>query len=117
VTGQCGPQALRVLETAGIKVITGCEGTARQVLKRIRQVGLAKLGSPSDQSASEASGPVESSRELTAAAGRAPPPTGFGLGRRQGVGRIGGRGGGEGVGRGGRNGVGARGGRWRLGWP
>jgi predicted Fe-Mo cluster-binding NifX family protein len=51
LTGQCGPQALRVLETAGIKAITGCGGAARDLIEQIRHVGLAKVGSLGDESA------------------------------------------------------------------
>ena len=81
LTGQCGPQALHVLETAGIKVIAGCSGTARDLVERIRQVGLAKVGLPRDEPASDADDSIESAKEPAATTGVAPPPVGLGLAR------------------------------------
>lgn len=36
LTGNCGPNAYRTLEAAGIKVVIGCSGTVREAVERHR---------------------------------------------------------------------------------
>lgn len=37
ITGQCGPKALQALRTAGIRVIIGASGTARNALDKFKR--------------------------------------------------------------------------------
>jgi hypothetical protein len=105
-----------VLEAADIKVVTGCGGTARDLVEQIRQVGLAKVGSPSDESAGQADDSEDSVEEPARIVGRAPRPMGLAVGRRQRDEQTGG-GGRRSGGRGRRRGFGGRGRGRRLGWP
>ena len=41
ITGHCGPKAFRALEAAGIKVVTGVEGTVAEAVEKL-QAGDAK---------------------------------------------------------------------------
>jgi predicted Fe-Mo cluster-binding NifX family protein len=45
ITGNVGPNAYRVLETAGVKVFTGASGTAERALAEYREGKLAAAGS------------------------------------------------------------------------
>jgi len=44
LTGSCGPNACDTLEAAGIRVVTGCGGTVREVLKRYQAENNAVTG-------------------------------------------------------------------------
>jgi len=46
ITGHCGPTAFRVLDTAGIKVVTGATGTVEEVLKLYEKGDLKEVGGP-----------------------------------------------------------------------
>jgi predicted Fe-Mo cluster-binding NifX family protein len=96
LTGQCGPKAQQVLETAGITVITGCEGTAGDLVEQIREEGSAQAGLTGDQPPRGAEDPMNSTNAAAVVAGAAP----MGMGRRHRRGQTG-RGG---RGRGGRGG-------------
>ncbi|MBF0241305.1 MAG: NifB/NifX family molybdenum-iron cluster-binding protein [Desulfamplus sp.] len=37
ITGNCGPKAYNVLESAGVKVVTGVNGTVREVLEKFKK--------------------------------------------------------------------------------
>jgi len=52
LTGSCGPGAHEALAAAGIEVITGCSGSAKDALEQFRAAG------PADPDASDAGGPV-----------------------------------------------------------
>lgn len=85
LTGSCGPNAVQVLEKAGIRVVTGVSGSVSQVVQEFA-AGSIKLA-PSSQSSPRSSGM---------------PGRGMGVG--SGLGRGGGTGGGgRGMGGGGRN--------------
>lgn len=47
LTGNCGPNAFRTLDAAGIKVYAGASGTVRQVLEALKNGEIQPLGSPS----------------------------------------------------------------------
>ena len=36
ITGHCGPKAFRALESAGIKVVTGVDGTVAEAVERLK---------------------------------------------------------------------------------
>lgn len=46
ITGHCGPTAFRVLETAGIKVVTGAAGTVEEALMLYEKGNLKEIGGP-----------------------------------------------------------------------
>ncbi len=46
LTGNCGPNAHRTLSAAGIQVVVGCEGVARDVLGRFRNGELGASAGP-----------------------------------------------------------------------
>lgn len=83
LTGSCGPNAAQVLETAGIRVVSGVGGSVRQAVQHFTD-GSLKTTAP-DQ-----------------AAGRLPAGSGRGTGRGMGGGGRGMGGGGRGMGGGGR---------------
>lgn len=91
ITGDCGPNAYQVLSVAGIDVLLGASGSAREAVERYKRGELRAAPGPS-----------------------AEPYSGMGPGRGRGMGRGmgGGRGGGMGSGRGGGMG-GGRGVRWQ----
>jgi len=41
LTGNCGPNAYRTLEAAGLQIMTGASGTAREAIEAYRSGGLA----------------------------------------------------------------------------
>jgi predicted Fe-Mo cluster-binding NifX family protein len=47
VTGNCGPKAFRVLETAGIKVFLGVEGTIQSAIDRLKSGEFVEANGPS----------------------------------------------------------------------
>ena len=46
ITGHCGPTAFRVLDTAGIKVVTGATGTVEEVLMLYDKGDLKDVNAP-----------------------------------------------------------------------
>ena len=42
ITGHCGPKAFRTLQTAGIQVIVGAEGTVQEALRKFQAGGLKR---------------------------------------------------------------------------
>ncbi len=46
LTGNCGPKAYQVLETAGIKVVTGISGPASEAVQRFKSGDLQFDGGP-----------------------------------------------------------------------
>jgi predicted Fe-Mo cluster-binding NifX family protein len=99
LTGNCGPNAYRALEAAGIKVVTGCSGTARQAMEGFQSGAWSAVQQPNVGSHFGIGlGP--------GAAGEQPPGPGAGMGR--GVGGGIGRGMGRGMG-------GGRGLGWGMG--
>jgi predicted Fe-Mo cluster-binding NifX family protein len=83
LTGNCGPNAFQVFNTAGIQVITGVSGQARQAVQQYNAGALSSASAPNVQ------------RHAGMGAGR-----GMGGGGGRGVGGGGGRGMGGGGGRG-----------------
>jgi predicted Fe-Mo cluster-binding NifX family protein len=47
VTGHCGPRAYRVLESAGIKVYLGADGTIQSAIERLKSGALEEADGPS----------------------------------------------------------------------
>ena len=46
ITGNCGPKAFMVLEAAGIHVITGIQGTVKEVVEKLKAGELKYAGGP-----------------------------------------------------------------------
>jgi len=46
LTGNCGPKAFKVLESAGIHVITGVKGTVKEVVEKFNAGELSYAGGP-----------------------------------------------------------------------
>lgn len=46
LTGACGPNAYRVLEAAGVEVITNCTGDVRDVIRQFREGKYTTTGGP-----------------------------------------------------------------------
>ncbi|MBD3349743.1 MAG: dinitrogenase iron-molybdenum cofactor biosynthesis protein [Candidatus Eisenbacteria bacterium] len=46
LTGHCGPNAFRTLETAGVKVIVGVDGTVGEAIEKLRSGELQAAGGP-----------------------------------------------------------------------
>jgi predicted Fe-Mo cluster-binding NifX family protein len=79
LTGNCGPNAYRTLEAAGIKVVTGCSGTARQAMEGFQSGAWSAVQQPNVGSHFGVGlGP--------GAAGGQPPGPGGGMGRGMGRG-------------------------------
>ena len=98
LTGNCGPNAHRALTAAGIGVIVGCAGTARQVVERFIAGELNTVDTPnvpghSGMSANPGLSPDSNVTSPPPAAGQ-----GFGPGQGRGIGRGQGRGMGRGMG-------------------
>jgi predicted Fe-Mo cluster-binding NifX family protein len=49
ITGNCGPKAYRLLQAAGIPVISGVSGTVRDAVEQYHQGKLAPASGPSQQ--------------------------------------------------------------------
>ena len=121
LTGNCGPNAHQALSAAGIGVIVGCAGTARDVIERFKAgqlkptdqpnvPGHSGMGNP-DGPAPDPTVPLQAPRGPGGGAGMGGGPgmgrgtgrgrgQGGGQGMRRGRGRGGGQGGGQGMGRG-----------------
>jgi len=99
LTGNCGPNAYRTLEAAGIKVVTGCSGTVRQAVEGLQSGAWTAIQQPNVDSHFGMGMQAGSG----AADGRPPgssPGMGRGMGRGMGLGMGLGRGRGMGMGRG-----------------
>jgi predicted Fe-Mo cluster-binding NifX family protein len=97
LTGNCGPKAHRALTAAGITVVTGCSGTAREAVKRFTagELSAAQRPNVAGHFGDPAAAAVTDMGSNALGAGRG---MGGGSGRGMGMGR--GRGGGRGGGRG-----------------
>ncbi len=120
LTGNCGPNAFRTFGAAGIQVIVGVTGTARQAVEAFSAGRLAPADGPNVASHFGMGGDAAPGQGT--GAGAAYPPMGggmgmgagmgMGMGRGRGMGGGGGGGGGRGMGRGmGMGGGGGGGGR------
>jgi predicted Fe-Mo cluster-binding NifX family protein len=102
LTGSCGPNAQTALKAAGIAIVSGCSGTAREAIERFKTGELTR----SDRSpAAASSGPRPCSPE---GAARDPNRVDGAVGTGRGV-----AGGGRGMGGGGGRGMGGGSGRGR----
>jgi len=45
ITGHCGPKAFRVLNSAGVKIYTGAEGTIKEAIERFKNNDLQEAAS------------------------------------------------------------------------
>ncbi len=104
LTGHCGPKAHEALAAAGIEMIVGCAGPAREILERLKAGQLSTKGGPDGV---DHAGMAPSPSSSPAAPSSQPLAPGSGMGR-------GPCGGGRGKGRGGRRGgsTGGGGGSW-----
>jgi predicted Fe-Mo cluster-binding NifX family protein/ferredoxin len=111
LTGNCGPNAFRTFGAAGIQVIVGVSGTARQAVEAFGAGRLAPADGPNVASHFGMGGGAAPGQ--TPGTGTGVPPMGGGMGMGAGMGRgMGGGGGGRGMGRGmGMGGGGGGGGR------
>ena len=98
ITGNCGPNAVRTLSAAGVKLFVGQSGTVKEAIERYKNRELRSTDEPSvsDHYGMGATGPVRDTQ-------------GQGLGRGMGMGRGMGRGMGMGRGRGMGSGMGMSG--------
>ncbi len=105
LTGNCGPNAHQTLTEAGIGVVAGCSGTAREMVEQFA-AGQMQVSESPNVAGHHGMGP---GTDAAAAAPPTPPPAGSGRGGGGGMGR-GRRGGGGGMrrGRGGGGGCGGR---------
>ena len=93
LTGNCGPNAFRVFESAGISVVTGASGTVRQAVEQFNAGGLASSSGANVNDHFGMGGGMGSGRGMGGGMG-----SGRGMGGGMGSGR--GMGGGMGSGRG-----------------
>jgi predicted Fe-Mo cluster-binding NifX family protein len=92
LTGNCGPNAYRTLEAAGIKVVTGCSGTVRQAVEGLQSGAWTAIQQPNVDS--------HFGMGMQAGSGAAdgrPPGSSPGMGRGMGMGRGRGMGMGRGM--------------------
>jgi len=110
LTGNCGPNAYQTLSAAGIGVIVGCSGVARDVVEQFKAGQLNTAPEPNVASKFGMTDAPNSVQDQPAPP-QQPPMGGGGMGMGRGQGRGMGRGGGRGRGGGmGRGGGGGRGG-------
>lgn len=112
VTGNVGPNAMDVLNAAGVRVYAIAQGTVREAVEAFRSQSLQQIG--------EATVPADTGKaapRITGATVSMPAGRGAGLGTGRGAGQGAGRGMGQGKGGGGRGmgRGGGRGGRGRCG--
>ena len=100
ITGNCGPNAHKVLSVAGVGIFTGCSGIVRDAIEDFRAGRLSATGQPNVEAHYD-----PSIGSVPGAGG----PSGAGFGSGGGRGMGGGGGGGRGGGRGGGMGGGGRG--------
>ena len=108
LTGNCGPNAYRTLSAAGVQVIVGCSGVARDVVEQFKAGQPRAAKEPNVAGHFGTAGPAPDSQAASSQgrpatdAGQQPPMTGMGMGRgrRGGMGKGMGRGGGRGRGMG-----------------
>ncbi|NQT38681.1 MAG: NifB/NifX family molybdenum-iron cluster-binding protein, partial [Planctomycetes bacterium] len=90
LTGNCGPNAYRTLSAAGVQVIVGCSGVARDVVEKFKTGQLRAAEEPNVAGHFGTGSPnVDSqtapSQQLPATdTGQQPPMTGMGMGRGRG---------------------------------
>jgi predicted Fe-Mo cluster-binding NifX family protein len=103
ITGNAGPNAVRTLSAAGVKVIVGQEGTVRKAIEDYKK---RKLKSTTEANVADHYGMGNSSAQDTSV-GSLPRKGGMGRGGGMGMGRCGGMGRGRGMGLGRGRGMGA----------
>jgi len=115
LTGNCGPNAYQTLAAAGIGVIVGCSGVAKDVVEQFKAGQLGAVNEPNVSSKFGMSGVADQPQDQQAQSPQSPMGGGMGMGRGQGrgMGRGGGRGRGMGGGRGMGSGMGRGGGGGR----
>jgi predicted Fe-Mo cluster-binding NifX family protein len=107
LTGNCGPNAFKVFEAAGIQVVTGVNGPVRQAVEQFNSGAFSSTTGPSVENHFGAQTPSTGPSFPQTVAGMQGGPGGGGRGMGGGGGRGMGGGGGRGMGGGGGRGMGS----------
>jgi predicted Fe-Mo cluster-binding NifX family protein len=101
ITGNCGPNAVKVLDAAGIKIFLGQSGTVKEAIERLKNNNLdaAREANVPDHFGMQG-GDTSSRQGFEGTASDRGSFTGMGMGGGRGMGRGMGMGGGRGMGRG-----------------
>ena len=103
ITGNCGPNAVRTLNAAGIEILLGQSGTVREAVEHYKQgrlVATNEANVTDHYGFSESAPAIEEEGNTAQGSGRGGTGSGRGMGRGGGMGRGKGMGGGMGCGRG-----------------
>ena len=86
LTGNCGPNAYSALGAAGIGVIVGCSGSARDIVERFKAGGFETAGGPNVASKFGTGQPAGTDQNQATGRQAFPPGAGMGMGMGRGMG-------------------------------